>query len=50
MENHKVTEWGVVSLAELGVNGQNLGVAHEGESQDGDGVRRLQRNTSIHDF
>lgn len=29
------------SLAELGVNGQHLGVTNEGKRQDGYGVRRL---------
>ena len=30
---------------QLGVNGQDLRVADKGESQDGDGVRRLGRDT-----
>lgn len=31
-------------LAQLCVDGQDLGVAHKGERQDGDGVGRLQMN------
>lgn len=31
-------------LAQLRVDGQHLGVAHEGEGQDRDGVGRLKRN------
>lgn len=31
-------------LAQLCVDGQDLGVAHKGERQDGDGVGRLKMN------
>lgn len=33
------------SLAELGVNGEDLRVANKGESQDGDGVGCLEKHT-----
>lgn len=43
----------VDSLAELGVDGENLGVAHEGESKDGNGVCCLrgaqERGNFCHD-
>lgn len=36
-----------ILLAEFGVDGQNFGVTHEGERQDGDGVRRLKRQGHV---
>lgn len=35
-------------LAELCVDGQNLGVAHKGEGQDGDGIGRLKWTPTRH--
>lgn len=37
----KAVRWSVDSLAELSVDGKNLRVAHKGEGEDGNSVRRL---------